>query len=116
MEISAEKSKLMTNSANGVSMNIRINGEKLDTVKSFKYLGAVVKVRVPSMKYCPEFAQTTATLARLKTILNDKHISLSSKMRLYVLPGYRNTIVRLRNLDIDSGHLEEIAGHRDEVP
>ena len=37
-------------------------------------------------------------------------------MRLYVLPGYRNTIVRLRNLDIDSGHLEEIAGHRDEVP
>ena len=54
MEISAEKSKLMTNSANGVSMNIRINGEKLDKVKSFKYLGAVVKVRVQSMKYCPE--------------------------------------------------------------
>ena len=54
MEISAEKTKLMTNNANGVSMNIRINGEKLDKVKSFKYLGAVVKVRVPSMKYCPE--------------------------------------------------------------
>ena len=49
MEISAEKTKLVTNNANGVSMNIRINGEKLD-----KYLGAVVKVRVPSMKYCPE--------------------------------------------------------------
>ena len=54
MEISAEKTKLVTNNANGVSMNIRINGEKLDKVKSFKYLGAVVKVRVPSMKYCPE--------------------------------------------------------------
>ena len=49
MEISAEKTKLVTNNANGVSMNIRINGEKLD-----KYLGAVVKVRVPNMKYCPE--------------------------------------------------------------
>ena len=53
-EISAEKTKLMANNANGVSMNIRINGEKLDKVKSFKYLGTVVKVRVPSMKDCPE--------------------------------------------------------------
>ena len=36
MEISAEKTKLMTNIANGISMGIRINGEKLDEVKSVK--------------------------------------------------------------------------------
>ena len=41
MEISAEKTKLMTNNANGISIDIRINGEKLDEVDSFKYLGAV---------------------------------------------------------------------------
>ena len=27
------------------------------------------------------------------------------------LPGFLSTNVRLRNLDIDSGHHEEIAGH-----
>ena len=42
MEISAEKTKLMTNNANGISIDIRINGEKLDEVDSFKYLGADV--------------------------------------------------------------------------
>ena len=42
MEISAEKTKLMTNNTSGISIDIRINGEKLDEVDSFKYLGAVV--------------------------------------------------------------------------
>ena len=64
-------------------------------------------------------AQTTAlaALARLKTIWNDKHISLSFKARLIfnALPGYLGTVVRLRNLDIDRRHPEEIAGHGDEM-
>ena len=51
MEISAEKTKLMTNNVNGVSIDIRINGEKLDEVDSFKYSD---QIRVPSLKYCPE--------------------------------------------------------------
>ena len=42
MQISAEKTKLMTNKTNGISSNIRVNGEKLETVQSFKYLGAIV--------------------------------------------------------------------------
>ena len=42
MEISAEKTKLMTNSANGIQREIKIKGQKLGTVTSFKYLGAVV--------------------------------------------------------------------------
>ena len=32
MQISAEKTKLMTNNTNGISSNIRVNGEKLETV------------------------------------------------------------------------------------
>ena len=42
METSAEKTKLMTNSANGIQRKIKVKGQKLGTVTSFKYLGAVV--------------------------------------------------------------------------
>ena len=42
MEISAEKTKLMTNSANDIQREIQVKGQKLDTVTSFRYLGAVV--------------------------------------------------------------------------
>ena len=79
--ISAEKTKLMTNNANGISIDIRINGEKLDEVDSFKYLGAVVTDQGSKPEVQSRIAQTTA-LARLKTIWSDKHISLSSKIRL----------------------------------
>ena len=42
MEISAEKTKLMTNSANGIQREIKVKGQKLGSVTSFKYLAAVV--------------------------------------------------------------------------
>ena len=42
MEISAEKTKLMTNSANGIQRKIKVKGQKLGSVTSFKYLWAVV--------------------------------------------------------------------------
>ena len=42
MEIGAEKIRLMTNSANCNKREIRVNGQKLGIVTSFKYLGAVV--------------------------------------------------------------------------
>ena len=82
MEISAEKAKLMANNANGMSIAIRINSEKLDVVDSFKYLGAVVTDQGSKPEVLSRIAQITAALARLKTTWNDKHISLSSKIRL----------------------------------
>ena len=42
MEFSVEKTKLMTNSANGIQREINVKGQRLGTVTSFKYLGAVV--------------------------------------------------------------------------
>ena len=42
MEIIAEKTKLMTNSANGIQRKIMVKGQKLGTVIIFKYLGTVV--------------------------------------------------------------------------
>ena len=42
MEISAEKTKLMTHNTSGINTEIKINGQKLETVTSFKYLGSVI--------------------------------------------------------------------------
>ena len=42
MEISAEKTKLITNNTNGINTEIKVNGQKLETVTSFKYLGSVI--------------------------------------------------------------------------
>ena len=42
MEISAEKTRLMTNSANDIQREIKVKGQKLGTVTSFKYLEAYV--------------------------------------------------------------------------
>ena len=41
MEISAEKTNLMTNNISGIDTEIKINGQTLETVTSFKYLGSV---------------------------------------------------------------------------
>ena len=42
MEISAEKTKLMTNNTSGIKTEFEVNGQKLETAKSFKYLGSVI--------------------------------------------------------------------------
>ena len=42
MEISAEKTKLMSNNTSGINTEIKVNGQKLETVTSFKYLGSVI--------------------------------------------------------------------------
>ena len=42
MEISADKTKLMTNNTTGINTEIKVNGQKLETVTSFKYQGSVV--------------------------------------------------------------------------
>ena len=38
MEISAEKTKLMTNNTSGINTQIKVNRQRLETVTSFKYL------------------------------------------------------------------------------
>lgn len=50
MEITAEKTKVNNNNPNGNSIDIWINGEKLDEVDSIKYLGAVSQIKVSSLK------------------------------------------------------------------
>ena len=42
MEISAKKTKLMTNNTSGINTEIKVNGQKLETITSFKYQGSVI--------------------------------------------------------------------------
>ena len=71
----------MTNSVNGMQREIKVKGQKLGTVTSFKYFGAVdsdgSKPEVLS-----RIAQATAALTKLKPIWRDNNISLGSKVKL----------------------------------
>ena len=40
MEISAEKTKVMTNYTHGINTEIKLNGQELETVTRLKYLGS----------------------------------------------------------------------------
>ena len=82
MEMSAEKTKLMTNNTSGINTEIRVNRLKLETVTSFKYLGSVIPDEGSKPEILSRIAQTTAALTRLKQVWNDRSISLSSKIRL----------------------------------
>ena len=59
-----------------------MNGQKLETVTSFKYLGSVITDEGSKPEILLRIAQTTAALTRLKPVLNARSISLSSKTRL----------------------------------
>ena len=78
MEISAEKIKLMTNSANAIQRELKVKGQKLGTITIFKYLsndGSKPEV-------FSRIAQATAALTKLKPIWRDNNISLGSKVKL----------------------------------
>ena len=67
-EISAEKTKLMTNNTSGINTEITVNGQKLKTVTSFKYQGSVITDEGSKPDVLSRIAQTTAALTRLKRI------------------------------------------------
>ena len=82
MEISAEKTKLMTNNTSGINTEIKVNGQKLETVTIFKYLGSVITDEGSKPEILSRIAQTTAALTRLKPVWNDRRISLRFKILL----------------------------------
>ena len=68
MEISAEKTKLMINCANGIQREIKVKGQKLGTVTSFKYLGTVVSDDGSKHEILSRITQATTALTKLKPI------------------------------------------------
>ena len=82
MEIRAKKTKLMINNTSGINTEFKVNGQKLETVTSFKYLGSVISDEGSKPEILSRIAQTTAALTRLKPVWNDRNISVSCKIRL----------------------------------
>ena len=82
MEISAEKTKLMSNNTSGINTEIKVNGQKLETVTIFKYLGSVITDEGSKREILSRTAQATAEMTRLKPVRKEKIIHLSSKIRL----------------------------------
>ena len=68
MKISAEKTKLETNNTIGIKTEIKVNGQKLETVTSFKYLGSVITDEGSKPGILSKIAQATAALAKLKPV------------------------------------------------
>ena len=67
-------------------MKIKVNGQKLETVTSFKCLGSVITDEGSKPEILSRIAQTTAALTRLKPVWNNRSISFSSKIRLMRSP------------------------------
>ena len=59
-----------------------MNGQKPETVTSFKYLGSVITDEGSKPEILSRIAQTTAALTRLTTVWNDRSKSLSFKIQL----------------------------------
>ena len=57
MEISAEKTKLMANNTNGITEEISVNGQRLETVSSFRYLGSAVPTKDPNLRSSSELCR-----------------------------------------------------------
>ena len=68
MEISAEKTKMMTNNTSGINTDIKVNGQKLETITSIKYLDSVITNKSSKPEILSRIAQTTAALTRLKPV------------------------------------------------
>ena len=82
MEISAEKTKLMTNSVNGIQREIKVKGQKLGTVTNFKCIGAVDSDDSSKPEVLSRIGKATAALTKMKPIWRDNNISLGSKVKL----------------------------------
>ena len=65
METSAKKTNMMTNNTSCINSEIKVNGQKLETVTSFKYLGSVITNEGSKPEILSRTAQTTAASTRL---------------------------------------------------
>ena len=84
MEVSTEKSKVLVNSTTGSTAHISMNGEQLEEVGSFKYLGATLtKDGRSTSEIKTRLAMATAAMAKLSRFWKSKTISFNTKMKLF---------------------------------
>ena len=59
---------ISTNNNSGINTEIKLNGQKLETVTSFKHLGSVITDEGSKPEILSRRVQTTVTLTRLKPV------------------------------------------------
>ena len=84
MEVSSEKSKVMKNSASTTPVQVFMNGQQLEEVNAFKYLGATLtRDSRSTAEIKTRIAIATSTMAKLDKVWRSKDISFPTKMKLY---------------------------------
>ena len=69
MGSSDENTRLMTNNNSDIKKEIKVNGEKLETVTSFKYLNSVVT---------DEGCEILSRIAQTTELMNGSHVHTTS--------------------------------------
>ena len=83
MEISAEKTKVMTNVyVKDLHTQFKVKDSVLEVVDQFIYLGALVTDSGSKKEILSRMAKAQNSLSKLKIIWKDKNISIKSKIRL----------------------------------
>ena len=97
MEVSTEKSKIMTDSTN-IHEDISMKSQKLEVVTSFKYLGAVLcKDGTSSAEISIRIASVTAATVRLSRLwwcITIGFIRASSRSTSLLLPPSSSVAVK----------------------
>ena len=65
----------MTNNTSNINTEIKVNGQKLETVTSFKYLGSLITNEGFKPEILSRIAHITAALKRLKPVWNGEYFS-----------------------------------------
>ena len=83
MEISTEKSKIMTNNTNSINADIiSMNSQKLEAVTSFKYLGATLcRVGTCPVEVRIRITSAMAAMARLNRTWRCNTISFAKQVQ-----------------------------------
>ena len=71
-EDEADKKIKKNKNTSGINTEIKVNGQKFETVTSFKYLGSVITDKGSKPEILSRIPQTTAALTRLKPVRNDR--------------------------------------------
>ena len=89
MEIGPDKTRIMTANPNGIQREIKIKRQRLEEVKSFKYLGAIISNEEFKLEIFPRFSRQqllfldltlyggTRTSLLLLKLTQDKKTSIS---------------------------------------
>ena len=68
MDISAEKTKLITNNSSGINKEIKVNRQKLEIVTNSNYLCLIVSDEGSKPEMLSRIAQATSALTKLKQV------------------------------------------------